>query len=120
MKRILLSLLALLVASPAFAQAATATATMSFGTAGNPATVEYFIEQKAANGTWTEVLKGPTSPLVYTMANPGAGTVVTLRVRARLPGNAASASGPSNEATATVPANTPVNFTVVFTFPPSP
>lgn len=105
------------------AQAANGTATSSFSANGNPPGTEYFIEQKGGTATaptWTEVAKGTASPIVFTLTNPVVGAVVTFRVRARTPGVPSSASGPSNEASATVPNIAPSNFTIVFAFPPSP
>lgn len=114
---------ALLFTTCAFAQAASGTATTSFDVNGNPANTEYFIEQKGgttAAPTWVEIAKGTASPIVVTLTNPTVGQLLTFRVRARTPGVAGSASGPSNEASATVPNISPKNFTIVFAFPQQP
>lgn len=115
--------IAFLLIGTALAQAATGTATTTFSANGNPAGTEYFIEQKGGTATaptWTEVAKGTASPIVFSLASPTVGSTVTFRVRARTPGVANSASGPSNEASTVVPNIAPTNFTIVFAFPPSP
>lgn len=113
--------LAVALVVSAFAQAATGTATSTFDANGNPATSEFFLEQKGGTAvapTWTEVAKGTASPIVFTLTNPIVGSTVTFRVRARTPGVPGSTSGPSNEASAVVPNFSPKNLTIVFAFPP--
>lgn len=98
----------------------TATATASFDPNGNPATAEFFVEQKGGTTTaptWTEVAKGPASPVVFTLSNPVAGSTVTFRIRARIPNVAGTASAPSNETSAVIPTNAPKNLTIIFAFP---
>lgn len=116
MKRKILALF-LVLAAHAVAQAVT-TATCTFTFVGNNSSpIEYFIEAKNSAGVYVEVTKGPASPITFVAPGVTAGSVLTFRIRARVPNNPATASAPTADLVATVPAATPgnPNVTVVFT-----
>lgn len=125
MKKLILALV-LTFATHAFAQAATATATFSFSTNGNPvtnpATVEYFVEQKSGSSSapvFTEVAKATASPIIYILPNATVGQALIFRIRARLIGLPLTASTPTPEIVGYAPLNAPGNATVIFAFPAS-
>lgn len=115
----ILSLIAavLLVACVTKLSAVTATVTVRFDPgAGNPANVEHYVQRNTgttAAPVWTEVVKGTTDPLIFTAPNVMPGTVITVRVKSRLPGIAGSDSAPTNEASAVIPLNAPTNATIL-------
>lgn len=94
-----------LLAAPLFA----AKVTVTFDGQNPPGTVEYFVEQKEGTA-WIEKVKGPASPLVYDVDAP-TGTVLTVRVRARLL-NGQGVSPSSNEVTGYVPPKMPAGAKV--------
>lgn len=101
----------LLVLSSVAVIAANLTATFN----GNnpPGSVEYFIEQQTAATVWTEVAKGPASPITISNLNPG---IYTFRVKARLLTVTATSgpgvSNPSETAQGTVNPNQPSNIII--------
>ncbi len=82
--------------------------------ADNPAGAEYVIERKQGD-SFVEVAKGPASPLVFT-TEVAPGSVITVRLRARLPDVPGSESAPSSEQSAVVPLLTPNVTGVVISF----
>lgn len=72
--------------------------------------LEYAIEVRQSDGTWKEVVRGPASPLVFTLSDVKFGQIVTCRAFVRTlptltPRNPAEDT--SNEASATVTPSAP-------------
>lgn len=113
MKTLTLLLLFILALANTFAASLTAT----FSGNNPPNTVEYFIEEKGgteAAPVWTEVAKGPTSPISIANVQPG---VRTYRIKARWTGVTATTgngvSGPSAEAVGIIGSpSDPSNFII--------
>jgi hypothetical protein len=90
---------------------ANATFTAIFDHQPQDPSLEYAIEVKQADGSWKEVVRGPASPLVFTLSSVSYGQTVTVRAYVRmlptpLPRNPAEDT--SNEASATVTPAAPV------------
>ncbi|HEX2860693.1 MAG TPA: hypothetical protein VHN79_03595 [Lacunisphaera sp.] len=118
MKKVISLLLAVLCA--ASLSAATGSVTVAF-TGPVDAAVEYFVELRSgtvAAPVWTEVAKGPASPILFTLPDVKPG-VYTGRVRARLVALPSAITAPSNEANGIVLPVQPSNatFTIVVSGP---
>jgi hypothetical protein len=119
MKKLLSHLLAVLCA--ASLHAATGKATIAF-TGPTQAGVEYVAQQRsgtAAAPVWTEVAKGPSSPLTVTLPDVVPGVYV-YRVIARLVEAPVAVSAPSNEASGIVLPAQPTGTSVTIAFSTAP
>lgn len=83
-----------------------ANVTFSFTPASQTSPVEYFIERQNPDGTWSEVVRGPGSPLIGTGIPDG---ISTFRAKAQWVGAAPGQgiSEPSNTVTAVLGAPKP-------------
>ena len=116
MKKLVFILLAVLCAAVSV-QAKTARVTINF-TGPAQAGVEYFAQQRSGTTTapvWTEVVKGPATPLVVTIPDVVPGVYV-YRVLARLIASPTSVTEPTNEAVGVVLPAQPTGATVTFVF----